>query len=256
MRRPAFSVLIASRDRRGYLAETLASVEAQTFRDFEVVVCDDGSRDGTAAWLRRRRGVPVRLVRHARPLGPARARNAALALARGRFVAFLDSDDLWEPGYLAFQAGVLARRGVVASLTAWDVIDGAGVPRPEFIVEPVRPRPLFVRLTGLPSMPPFSILAARASALRAVGGFDERFAVFADDTDLVLRLGERYGRKAFAKSDEVLVHYRRHERGLSGTLRGLRANPFAGVPARVEEQDAQLAIDIILYARKHSLCES
>ena len=244
------TVLICTRDRLAFLKRTLASVYAQTFTDFEVVVCDDGSTDGTSAWLARRAFARLRVVRRRSPGGPAAARNAALAAARGRFVALLDSDDLWEPGYLAAQTARLATPGVVALLVEYQTIDARGRARPEWRRPPPVPRPLFARLTGSDHMPPPSTLAVRRSALRAIGGFDERFVAFADDTDLFLRLGRRYGRRAIARSGEVLARYRRHEAQASTGMRALHGE--LPPPARRAAAGA-LVIDLILYARKHGL---
>src|SRR5258708_39463015 len=99
---PRVSVVIPTRDRREALARALASVEAQSFRDFEVVVVDDASVDGTAAWLRERwPAVSVTEVSH--PTGAAAARNRGVRHAQGEILAFLDDDDVWCPSYLEVQ---------------------------------------------------------------------------------------------------------------------------------------------------------
>src|SRR5262249_42753781 len=77
------------------LPQTLASVWQQRFTDFEVVVVDDGSTDGTQEYLQTLRG-KVRVVRQANG-GPGAARNAGVRMANGEYVALLDSDDLWFP---------------------------------------------------------------------------------------------------------------------------------------------------------------
>ncbi len=104
---PLVSVIIPAYNRETYLAETLDSLQAQTLQDFEVIVVDDGSTDGTADLIRRR---PERIhYIYQENAGPAAARNRGLSQARGRFVAFLDSDDLWRPRFLEATTARLLR---------------------------------------------------------------------------------------------------------------------------------------------------
>jgi glycosyltransferase involved in cell wall biosynthesis len=94
-REPLVSALIPARDCERYVGEAIESALAQTHEAIEVVVVDNASSDGTAA-VARRFDDRVRVVHEPRPgLGPAR--NAALAAARGEYIAFLDCDDLWDP---------------------------------------------------------------------------------------------------------------------------------------------------------------
>ncbi len=102
---PAVGVVVPVRDRAGMVVEAIASVLAQTRRDFALVIVDDGSRDGSAAAAEDAlAGAPVgsRVIRQA-PEGVAAARNAGVAALDCRWVAFLDSDDLWLPRKLAAQ---------------------------------------------------------------------------------------------------------------------------------------------------------
>ena len=109
---PRVSVIIPALDAEPYIEETLASVVAQSFPDWEVVLADDGSTDRTADLAAAADG-RVRVVRTTGRLGPAGARNTALQHATGELVAFLDADDLWLPGYLATQVGLFDRESEV-----------------------------------------------------------------------------------------------------------------------------------------------
>lgn len=101
--RPTFSVLVAAYNQAGYLPETLRSVEAQTFADYEVVVVDDGSTDDTRAvlaeWVEEfRRTRPNRVVVDSIPnSGQSAAFEHGFGFCSGRYVCLLDSDDLWLP---------------------------------------------------------------------------------------------------------------------------------------------------------------
>jgi glycosyltransferase involved in cell wall biosynthesis len=106
---PSVSAIIPARDAEATLGQTLDSLLAQTVPDWEAVVVDDGSVDGTAevALAYAARDPRVRLLR-ARAGGAAAARNAGLALARGRRLLFLDADDWVAPAHLERLLGALA----------------------------------------------------------------------------------------------------------------------------------------------------
>ena len=105
---PRVSVIIPAFNAEQFIAETLASVDAQTYGDWEVVVGDDGSTDGTADVVR---AFGDRALARPEPdnSGPAEARNRAIAHASGELLAFLDADDLWLPDYLDVAGGAVRR---------------------------------------------------------------------------------------------------------------------------------------------------
>ena len=94
-RGPRFSVVIPTHNRLDFLKQALSSVWTQTFTDYEVVVVDDGSTDGTRDWLAAQ-GKRIRAIRQPNR-GPGAARNFGAREAQGNYVALLDSDDLWFP---------------------------------------------------------------------------------------------------------------------------------------------------------------
>lgn len=98
---PLVSIVIPAYNRAWCLAEAVDSVLAQEFRDFELIVVDDGSADGTPLLLEGY-GDAIRVLRRGNR-GVSAARNAGIAAARGGLIAFLDSDDLWLPGKLSRQ---------------------------------------------------------------------------------------------------------------------------------------------------------
>ncbi|MCB1402939.1 MAG: glycosyltransferase family 2 protein [Rhodobacteraceae bacterium] len=127
---PAVTVVTPVHDAAGTLAEAVASVQAQTMGSWEMILVDDGSADASRTHIRALADADGRL----RPIlwdtnrGPAAARNAAIAAARGRFIAFLDADDRWRPEKLARQIGYMEATGAVFTFTAYRRIDAAGRP--------------------------------------------------------------------------------------------------------------------------------
>lgn len=97
---PLVSVIIPTYNRLPFLQDAVASVRAQTCKDFELIVVDDGSTDRTHAWLERE---SVRAIALDRAGFPGRTRNAGARAARGDYLAFLDSDDIWMPEKLEHQ---------------------------------------------------------------------------------------------------------------------------------------------------------
>ena len=102
--RPLVSVIVAAYNAERYIAETLDSIRAQTFRNFEVIVVDDGSTDRTAQIVA---GFPEVCYLRQDNHGAASARNKGILLARGSYVAFIDADDLWLPEKLEKQVNYL-----------------------------------------------------------------------------------------------------------------------------------------------------
>src|SRR2546425_273412 len=97
---PRGSVITPGHEAEGHVAEAIASVISQTYSDWEMIVVDDASTDGTSAVAESVEDQRVRVLRSEHNRGPAAARNLALAAARGELVAFLDADDRLLPRYL------------------------------------------------------------------------------------------------------------------------------------------------------------
>lgn len=130
--RPLVTVCIPTFGQARWLAESLTSALGQTMNDLEVVVVDDASPDGTRRVMGAFRDPRVRYFRQPRTVGIAANRNACLNVARGRYVAWLDSDDVWEPSMLERQCALLDARPEVGLVHGgFRLIDAGG--------DPVRP---------------------------------------------------------------------------------------------------------------------
>ena len=208
---PVVSIILPTFGRLQYLRTTVASVYRQTLQDWELIVADDGSDTDTRAYLRTLEADGrVRLLWLMHTGIPAIVRNAALREARGEYVAFLDSDDLWAPEKLSRQVAILRSRPVCGwCYTAISHIDGSGQPLTEPLFGPWLPcdGAVFERLvTGPVAIRTPSVLAARELVARA-GGFDESIRS-GEDYDLWLRLALL---SDVALLDEPLVQVRRHD---------------------------------------------
>lgn len=227
-REPAVSVLLPCRDAEAFLPACIATLERQTFRHFEVVAVDDGSRDGTRGLLEdwARRDDRVRVLQ-GEGEGPAGASRRAGELARGRFLARMDADDLAHPRRLELQVGFLEARSDLAGCgagVAYVPRDrmGSGYRRYERWLNRVRTpdeldRELFVEC---PVAGP--TLMVRAPAYRDAGGY--RDAGWPDDYDLVLRL--RAAGHRLANRPEVLLRWRLHPNNTSRSSEAYSPDAF------------------------------
>jgi glycosyltransferase involved in cell wall biosynthesis len=182
--RPFFSVVVPTFQRRSAVVEAIESVLGQLFRDFELILVDNGSADRTADALKEY-GNRIRYLWQAH-LGPSAARNTGLKQARGEVVAFLDSDHLWLPEHLAVVAAVLHDypEAVLASTLPTSPSKPTSNPAAAPLVEAL-PRSFLRNYGASPST-----VAVRRGAVLAVGGFDERLRL-AEDADLWLRIALR-----------------------------------------------------------------
>jgi hypothetical protein len=118
---PAFSIIVPAFNAAGTIERCLQSVFAQTFANFELVLVDDASRDDTAAIVSRSTDPRLKLIRNSRNVGPAEARNRALASAEGSFILFVDADDWIEPSFLA-EADAAMSGGADLLITGYRVV--------------------------------------------------------------------------------------------------------------------------------------
>jgi teichuronic acid biosynthesis glycosyltransferase TuaG len=125
---PRITVVTPAWDAAATLGETAASVRAQTRTDWEMLIVDDGSTDGSRALADglAAEEARIRVLGWADNRGAAAARNAGIRGARGRWVTFLDADDRWRPEKLEVQIGYMERTGAPFTFAAMDRIDAAG----------------------------------------------------------------------------------------------------------------------------------
>ena len=213
---PTVSICIPAYQAERYLPETLQSVREQSFRDWELIVIEDGSQDGTEEIVRRFAGdVSQKVVfqRHAENRGLPATRNTAIAQARAKFIALLDADDYWEPGHLETIVADLSETGADLVHSGSVLFDSntrrtleIRAPSPEQVRE--FPRSLFVA--------DYIIQPASAALTKElwerVGGFDESYR-YVEDREMWLRCARSGARFHFTGKNTCF--YRKHAAALS-----------------------------------------
>lgn len=214
---PRVSVVMPAYNCAATVRDAVDSVLAQDDIDLELIVVDDGSTDGTRDVLAGY-GKRLRLLRQANA-GPAAARNRALALARGEYIAFLDADDLWLPGKLRAQLDYFARHPDIDVVYGHWIRWNAGEPPP---ASPPDTEGIDETASGwiytgmlLDSMIHSITALVRRDVIDAIGGFDESLRT-GEDYDFWLRVTRRY---RVAKLKRTLALYRIHPASTTATER-------------------------------------
>ncbi len=200
---PQVSVIIPTYNRADYIEKTIQSVMAQTYRDYEIIVVDDGSTDHTDARL----GAYSTRLKYIYQDNQERsiARNRGAEAARGRYFLFLDSDDLMFPNQLALQMGIIEKQSDVGLVAGgWEEIDEEGmfltVRRPWEVLPQLDVTHLLVHCPIIPSA-----TLVRREWFEQVGGFDPLLPPI-EDTDMWIRLAYAGCRMAWLK--ESACQYR------------------------------------------------
>jgi glycosyltransferase involved in cell wall biosynthesis len=209
---PGVSIILPVYNGARYLENALATVTAQTFTNWELIVVDDGSTDATEKILAQAPPEPRRTVIHQKNTGLAGARNRGLAESGADLVAFLDVDDEWHPSYLSqMQAALAAAPEAAAAFSGWQYLDEAGQRLPQSVLlGPEQIKRLDQEMTWRNAILPSALIARRQAILQA-GGFDEDLKAV-EDWDLWLRL-KALG--PFVGVPKVLMGYRTHSASMT-----------------------------------------
>jgi glycosyltransferase involved in cell wall biosynthesis len=190
---PLVTVVVRTKDRPIFLAEAVASLRAQTSQDFETLVVNDGGASPRPEGLLPHPGRGLRILETAPPHGRARALNTGVGAARGRFVAFLDDDDLWRPEHVETLARFLSQpHGYRAAYTDAErvlyTLGDDGVYR-ETRALPLESRDTVPERLLYRNHVPLICLMVERSALLEAGPFDETFDLY-EDWEHLIRLAK------------------------------------------------------------------
>lgn len=238
---PLVTVVVAAYNGERWIEQTLESVFGQTYPNLEIIVVDDGSTDGTVDLLQAH--TPrLRLIRKANG-GAAAARNAGARAASGKYLAFLDQDDLWYPEKVAVQIGALQSDAALSwsytDAILFDSDTGRELGRASDRNRMHRGDVLIPLLMG--NFIPFASIVVERNVLLDAGGFPEDEAcAHIDDWDLWLRIAQTH---RLEYTDTPLVRYRLHQDQATQTMDTNKAlsNRIALVTRAVERDPARLS---------------
>lgn len=124
------SIIVPVYNVEKYIIETVKSVEAQTFSEWELLLVEDCSTDDTArvleTYIRERADSRIRMIRQPSNMGAARARNRGLSESKGRYIAYLDADDLWVPGKLERELVFMDKTNAAFAFTGYEFANERG----------------------------------------------------------------------------------------------------------------------------------
>ena len=211
MPHPVVSICIPAYKAGGFIGETLASLRAQTFTDWEAHVVEDGSHDDTEAIVRAFAATvpqPVHFQRHAVNQGLPATRNTAIHAARGEWIALLDSDDLWTPHHLEHAIAKARETGaelIHAGVILFDSDTGQDLELRVPSREALAALPLSLFRGDYPIQPSSALI--RRDVLVRAGGFDPKCR-YVEDRELWLRLARAGVRIGYV--DALTCRYRQH----------------------------------------------
>jgi glycosyltransferase involved in cell wall biosynthesis len=185
------SVIIPTYNRAHYIGESIRSVLSQTYTDLEIIVVDDGSTDDTAAVIANFNDKRLRYIQQEN-LGRSKARNHGLSVARGHYITFLDSDDVYLPEKIELQVTYLKRHpGTAMVYTSAYCMNDAGVALPHRYEASVSGMIYEHIAFFMPVTITLPTVMTYRDVLDRVGGFDEQMHRF-EDTDMWRRISKSY----------------------------------------------------------------
>lgn len=223
---PKVTVFIPVYNAEKYLKECIDSILTQTFTDFELLLIDDGSNDGSAAVIAAIADPRIRYVKNEKNMGIARTRNRGLELARGEYIAFIDSDDICVPQRLEKQVAFLDANPQVGICGGWiqEIYPDGTLIKGELRQYPAGDAEIREMMYwNCPLWNPS--VTMRKAVIEAHGIRHNTEFISASDFDLFVKIGKV---SSMANLPEIMLLYRRHENQIT-TRRTFEANRNASL---------------------------
>ncbi len=209
---PTVSVIIPTYNRAHVVDQAIQSVLQQTYQDFEIIIVDDASTDDTKAVVKGFVDPRIRYLHHQQNHGAPRARNSGAEIARGEYLAFLDSDDLWYPEFLERQLGLLSALPPTVGMSCCNMTQKIG--ESYKVVGPGMRSLTFdenlIHADGICA----SSFVIRKEAFQSIEGFDVQFSSF-QDFDFLLRMASKY---QIVSIGDALFEYRLGDDSISRNM--------------------------------------
>jgi len=217
---PKISVIIPTKNRAHYVSSAVQSVLGQTFGDFEVLIVDGASTDNTREVVSKFHDERIRYIRERKDRGASASRNTGISQSRGKFIAFLDDDDLWVPSKLSKQLNLFDKNPCIGAVSAGAWIINENDETIGFRIPSLRGN-IFPKILSKNHVGNCSMVLVRKECFEKSGLFDENLEA-SEDYDLWVRLTKHY---EFDYVNEPLVLYRVHEKRIS-------TNPYKALRAK------------------------
>ena len=222
-KKPTVSVIIPTYNRAHLISRAIKSVLNQTYQDFEVIVVDDGSTDNTEEVIKefQKKDERIKYVRHEKNKGGSAARNTGIKAAKGKYIAFLDSDDEWLPEKLEKQMKVFENAPAKVGVVYTDMWRTMRNKRKYYFSSPmITPEDGIIYKQALDyKVMNIGIQTAviKREVFEKVGMFDEKFPRFID-LEFFIRISKHY---YFYHLGEPLVNYFDADKGISANTKAL-----------------------------------
>lgn len=214
--KPLVSVIIPTYNRLELLKQTVDSVRNQTFRDFEIIVVNDGSTDGTVQWLQQQSD----LVSLEQPnSGIAASRNKGVSIASGQWMAFLDHDDLWAEDKLQIQTDFIMLNPEIAMVAAKHSRIGSNLSATES--RDWIKGDLYAKVYSESFIHTSSVMI-RKDALEKIGGFPTKYR-FADEFEVWIKISKMF---PVGFVNKTLVFIRFYDSNTSHNRIGVRSDTY------------------------------
>jgi len=208
------SVIIPTYNRAGIIVDAINTVLNQTYQHFEIIIIDDGSNDNTNEVIKNINDSRIRYVYQENSGRPSLARNSGIKIAKGEYIAFLDSDDLWHPQMLEKHINVMNENNDVGFSTNWSsyrTFEGEELFKKNSYAKNKNEYIRYILLTPDKAYAGTGTILVKKECFDKVGLFDEDLT-YCEDWDMFCRIAMIY---EFYNIEEVLTYVRVHDASLS-----------------------------------------